>query len=297
MNTLIFDELNISTSTVIVTTNLNINLIWLFNEIKVEKLNLPSNIKKTNQFQNYVKNLNPPFGTITLKEYKDNLSGIKIKKKKKKKKYFRNSLSLVMYVGKLITIKIPTKGKIQLTGCVEHEHSELCIKYLWEYLQQYPMNSDTYFFVEKNYLFTTLNIVMTDIVFKIGFNINRQHLDNYMNTRTNFNSLLETSFGYTGVNIKQPFSLDKNSNQIRYLEYKNSEWNLNILTFNEYLTFLCDNDKNNELEKIRKNTFLVFHSGTAIMSGMIPYYMKDAFNNFIKIIIKARPEIEEKIDI
>ena len=43
---------------------------------------------------------------------------------------------------------------------------------------------------------------MTNIDFNVGFNINREELDIYINSSTLFNSLLETSFGYTGVNIK-----------------------------------------------------------------------------------------------
>ena len=45
---------------------------------------------------------------------------------------------------------------------------------------------------------------MTNIDFNVGFIINRENLDKHMNELENFNSLLETSFAYTGVNIKFP---------------------------------------------------------------------------------------------
>ena len=54
--------------------------------------------------------------------------------------------------------------------------------------------------------------------------------------------------------------------------------------------------KKKELNKKRWNTFLVFHSGNVIMSGLGKCYMKDHFDTFVKIIKSSRKEIEEKLE-
>jgi hypothetical protein len=136
---------------------------------------------------------------------------------------------------------------------------------------------------------------MTDIVFDIGFNINRQNLDRYMNRCTAFNSLLETSFGYTGVNIKIPFSLDPENTQITCLTWSDDQWIQSYITYTDYLHDIPVKEKEKQLVKKRRNTFLVFHSGRAIMSGMTPQYMKPIYNMFTDIMKGARKEIEETI--
>ena len=47
---------------------------------------------------------------------------------------------------------------------------------------------------------------MRNIDFGLNFYVDREKLDEYFNTCTDYHSLLETSFGYTGVNIKIPIS-------------------------------------------------------------------------------------------
>lgn len=287
------DDINISTTTVIVTTNLNIHLDWLYHILSVDELSDDVVFKTTKEFQNYIISKNPKEGTITMVQHKEKLKGFKIKKKKTR--FFRNALSLVMYVGKLITIKVPKKGKLQLTGCITDEHTESCIRYLWEILSKYPQGEETYQFTTDDYFKTNIRTVMTDIVFKLGFDINRQKLDRFMNQHTEFNSLLETSFGYTGVNIKIPFEMDMDQTLIKLLWCKEGKWEQSYITYTDYLNTLSSKDKEKELHKKRKNTFLVFHSGTAIMSGMTIQYMKDIYYEFFGLLKNSRDEIEEHI--
>jgi hypothetical protein len=291
-----FDDINISTMTIIMTTNLEMDLEWLYDILPVPHFDTKGVVIKTNKdFQNYMTQLNPPYGTITMVQYKEHLKGFKIRKKKQK--FFRNALSIVMYVGKLVTIKIPTKGKLQMTGCIGDDQSEMCIKYFWNILQQHTPSPNTYFLSgNSKCLETTVNIVMTNIIFKMGYHINRQNLDLYMNQCTDFNSLLETSFGYTGVNIKIPFKLIPEETKIKQMKCNEyGVWETSFISYNAYIQSLSDRDREKELSKKRRNTFLVFHSGTAIMSGMTTQYMKDVYDKFISIMREARNEIEETI--
>ncbi len=287
------EKINISTTTVIVTTNLEIQLDWLFHALPVTEYASEKGFKTTKDFQEHIIQKNPAFGTITMVQHKEKLKGFKIKKKKAK--FFRNALSLVMYVGKLVTVKIPKKGKLQMTGCITEEHTERCIQKLWEVISQTPPSVDTYTFTDVNYLHTTIRTVMTDIVFNLGFDINRQKLDRFMNNHTEFNSLLETSFGYTGVNIKVPFHIDMDKTKVKLLWCKDDGWEHKYITYNDYVYSLTTKDRQKEMNKNRKNTFLVFHSGTAIMSGMTIEYMKDIYSKFYSLLRDARLEIEETV--
>ncbi len=287
-----FDDIRVSTSTVIVPTNLEVNLEWLYTILDVFDSNVSNETIKTNvQFQSHIIRLCPEYGSITMVQYKTNLKGFKIVKKKKK--YFRNALSIVMYVGKLITIKVPKKGKLQLTGCTNNEHAIMCVQHLWERISKHDPHRELYK-LDGSILECTFRTVMTDIVFKLGFNINRQNLDRYMNRCTEFNSLLETSFGYTGVNIKIPFEMDFENTYIIHMSYDKG-WNRKSITFLDYLNTLPNKERHKEMIKERRNTFLVFHSGTAIMSGMTRQYMRKVYNEFVTILTNAKKEIEENI--
>ena len=65
---------------------------------------------------------------------------------------------------------------------------------------------------------------MTNIDFNIGYIINREELNRYINEHTEYNSLLETSFGYTGVNIKIPVRQDLSNIKFPCLINKGDSW-------------------------------------------------------------------------
>jgi TATA-box binding protein (TBP) (component of TFIID and TFIIIB) len=287
-----FEDINISTTTVIATTNMTIQLEWLYAILPVYEPQR-TNFRKNQDYQQYITSQNPQQGTITYVQFKSNNKGFR--PKKNNGKYFRNTLTVMMYVGKLITIKIPSKGKLQMTGCANEEHAISCVKHLWNYIKKHPSTEKSYIIQDKNFT-STFRTVMTDIVFDLGFNVNRQNLDRYMNTHTEFNSLLETSFGYTGVNIKIPFLLQPQNMKVSKITYNEDKWTNEKVSYLAYLNTLEEKERKREL-KPRKNTFLVFHSGKVIISGMTLQYMKKEFYTFVQIMNQARKDIEENIEI
>jgi len=289
------DELidKVSTTTIIISTNIEFNLDWLYSIIPLYEISYTNRYKSTKEFQDYITSIKPRLGIVTMIQHKERLKGFKVNKRQNK--YFRNALSLVMFVGKLVTIKIPKKGKLQLTGCTSEDQAKLCLTHVWEILKVHPQSPDTYT-VDGKYVHTTIRTVMTDIVFSMGFNINRQKLDVFMNRQTEYNSLLETSFGYTGVNIKIPYVIDFNTKDVCVFSIdSHDQWVETFISFNSYLLTLSLKEREKELGKARKNTFLVFHSGKAIMSGMNIKYMSRVYDQFVKLITNARPHIEENI--
>jgi hypothetical protein len=304
-----FDTLIPYTMTTVISTNLKINLNWLYEILTVLEVDSTQIVgkKQKERFKEYIMRTDPPLGSITMVQYKQFVKGWKFKKGTV---IFRNGMSLVMYVGKLVTVKIPECGCIQLTGCVTNEHSEIFIKQLRTILSAYPQSPETYVTVgninnslELDFskettpipLMASIQVVMTDIVFNIGFFINLQLLDQYMHYNTVFNSLFETSFGYTGVNIKLPFQLELDKPCVKHLVITDNQVDTHLITYNQHFSTLKQKDQKKMLTKERRNTFLVFHSGSVIMSGMTLDCMKPIFNQFIKQLYIARPQVEEHI--
>ena len=146
------------------------------------------------------------------------------------------------------------------------------------------------------YFTTTFITVMTNIDFNVGFIVNRENLDKYMNNMTRHNSLLETSFGYTGVNIKFPANGYAMNTMMPKLCCKD-EWEDTMVTYETYYKSLSEKDQQKIDDKDRYTTFLVFHSGNVIMSGLAKPHMESTFNEFINIIDECKSSIEEKLSV
>jgi TATA-box binding protein (TBP) (component of TFIID and TFIIIB) len=95
-------------------------------------------------------------------------------------------------------------------------------------------------------------------------------------------SILETSVGYTGVNIKFQLKDDISSLPIRTRVYADDDWDDDIVYIprNRLPTII------KKKEKDRYNTFLLFYSGKVILSGMCDTYQRDVYNQFMEIMTK-----------
>lgn len=207
---------------------------------------------------------------------------------KKKKQSFRNSLNIVVNLnGKKINFKTSKNGKFQLTGCRSEEQALKCIQY---FVTICLKECHDYITALDECAFFEFQTVMTNIDFDIGFPVNRQRLDEIMNQETIYKSLFETSFGYTGVNIKFPVNLEDimmchYSAQFKMIDGI-SGWTPTI-AHSKYSSFLK--------KKTKYNTFLVFHSGKVIMSGMTAESMKTDLNCFLDLVRSWKNRIEETI--
>lgn len=275
-------------------------------------------------------------GSIITLEYQKNNRGVDLKTKKNKDKkkgnYFRNSMTIVMIIdGKKINYKISANGKFQMTGCKHDEQAEQCIKWFWFFIKD---NKDIFHFsnseqqiktrkpycedekiigkyFKKSSIIKEIEVVkiipdtflkvifipaMRNIDFSLNFFVDREKLDEYFNTCTQYHSLLETSFGYTGVNIKIPVKKKIQDLMLKKIVYNDEKWSDHVLIpYMDYLCMLPDKDVIKKLKKIRYNTFLVFHSGKTIMSGMEETFMYDEYYEFLNIIKDCYDIIEERL--
>tara|TARA_A100001035_G_C27547398_1_gene392482 strand:- start:190 stop:678 length:489 start_codon:yes stop_codon:yes gene_type:complete len=156
-------------------------------------------------------------------------------------------------------------------------------------------NTDNLYTIKGSNIEIIFVTVMTNIDFNLQFLVNRENLDKFINQNTNYNSLLETSFGYTGVNIKLPFDDDIDLD-LKKIIYKDDKWDETTIKYDKYINSLPIKDQEKESNKKRYLTFLVFQSGNVIMSGMINKFMENYYYKFYDIINKCRDDIIEKLE-
>lgn len=221
--------------------------------------------------------------------------------RKKKGSYFRNSVTVVTIIeGKKINYKISRNGIFQMTGCRYDDHAKKAVKFFWSYIHD---QKDIYKIVDNKKEpsdTTPLKILvvpaMRNIDFPLNFFIDREKLDEYFNTHTPYHSLLETSFGYTGVNIKIPLKNKIEELNLDMIQYINGIWTDTVLVpFSDYLDMLSEKDRNKKIKKIRHNTFLCFHSGKIIFSGLEAGFMRGTYYEFLNIIRDCYDIIRERL--
>jgi len=268
------ESVPVSTKTIIATSNLQFDIIHVFEKLPLEG-------RAGNVF-------------IKLLYYQNQTRGDDSLLKKKNKKCFRNAVNVIMQVeeNKNVNFKLSKNGKFQLTGCKNENHAVQSVAF---FIQQLFRHCREHITVTQGAteVLVYFQTVMTNIDFSLGFCVDRQKLDHLLNQKTPFHSLLETSFGYTGVNIKFPlvrpwWKLDV---PVVHLSLEGDfSWTLDYKSMDSVGTFT-----NEQRAKKKYNTFLVFHSGNVIMSGMTKETMTDHFDCFRGMIRDWRGEIEEKL--
>jgi hypothetical protein len=313
----VFDRIGISTETIIGKTNCKINITELFHLLPITEYRvIPKKRGRRPKDEKKVEEQVLNDGEIITLKLGERLRGVDLKMKKKsgvinkekekgdnkeKEKgdnYFRNSVTIVMsYGGKLINFKISKNGKFQFTGCKNDLHSHYCLEAIVRYVMK---NEQDYRRVITLPSQTNLEViyltVMANINFSLGFCVNKENLDDYINKNTRYYSLLETTFGYTGVNIKIPLP---NLNNIpitkMIMDRGTGEWCKEGLTYEQYVATMDDKEKAKERGKIRYNTFLCFQSGNIILSSPHKECMRETYHEFLRIINGCKDIIEEKI--
>ena len=268
------ENVPVSTKTIIATSNLQFDIIHVFEKLPLEG-------RTGDVF-------------IKLLYYQNQTRGDDSLLKKKNKKCFRNAVNVIMQVeqNKNVNFKLSKNGKFQLTGCKNENHAVHAVSF---FIQQLFRHCREHITVTPGAteVLVYFQTVMTNIDFSLGFCVDRQKLDHLLNQKTPFHSLLETSFGYTGVNIKFPlvrpwWKLDV---PVVHLSLEGDfSWTLDYKSMDSVGTFT-----NEQRVKKKYNTFLVFHSGNVIMSGMTKETMTDHFDCFRGMIRDWRGEIEEKL--
>jgi TATA-box binding protein (TBP) (component of TFIID and TFIIIB) len=278
-----YDDIKVSTKTVIAISNVTIDIEGVYRSYPL--------LKETEA-------VSTPGIVVKTIYYGADRRGVALPEKRKKKKSFRNAINVICGVDpmstKTVNFKLSKNGKFQMTGCKSEEQASSVVAF---FISELLTHCREHITVNKNRSITVFfQTVMTNIDFSIGFKINRQKLDEFMNRYTEHHSLLETSCGYTGVNIKYQLNRkwwDVSVPVIMCEDIESSlpiEWKQNTAPLSQ-LTEITTEKK----QKKKYNTFLVFHSGNIIMSGMLRETMKDDFDVFVRMLMGWKEEIQERI--
>lgn len=288
-----FESFQVSTKTFIVYTNMVLKIDDIFYK-QVLPITPFVVVKKRRGRKKKILEEDPnkdlPDGSIIKVQYMRDHQGVLLKAKKSGG-YFRNSMTVDIIIdGKRLNFKATRNGKFQITGCKNDTQAERAVLYFWTYIAG---RVDVYELRDTRHLQVYYDPVMYNIDFSLGFQVNRENLDIFINTMTPYTSLLETTFGYTGVNIKLPVATPYRKLKIRCKEYLSPT---NIKTsYIGYDAFLEKISPGNEVET-KYNTFLVFQSGKVIMSGKAAVFMEDAYFEFLKIIARCTHIIREQLN-
>lgn len=297
MTFLNFDDIPPSTRTFIIVTNIAFEIEKLYKALPiVDYVMVPKRRGRKKKTNNVDMNKDIPNGSIISLEFKNEIRGVVVKKKKKKESgksdYFRNAVSIVMIVdGKRINSKVSRNGKFQMTGCKNEKQAEQFVSHLWNHIKHMK---DVYVLEGK---LTELYIpAMRNINFKVGFKIDREKLDKFINTKTRFISLLEAGVWVTGVNMKMPITKKIEDFKIKRIVHDSDNKEIvDYIPYGDYLATLPKRERQKKIDRERHTTFLAFQSGTIICSSMCEESARETYYEFVDIVKKHRDEFEEKI--
>lgn len=275
VNTIIqkYSDYRVSTKTFVITTNITVDIENFFNHLESST---GSNIKTGYIRRVYKGNKMKKDGT----EYE--LNG----------RPFRNSFTIDMFVNnKFINSKFSRNGTFQMTGARTNEHAEEFVKIIWSKLR------DTKFWSFTNgNTFTAMFIpYMSNINFNLGFRINRERLNSciihMVSYDKNYLSSFQPSTGHPGVNIKFPCAGDLMKIKMKTIRIDGDKATNGWGYYSEYLNRFPNKKRLEKLDK--KMTFLVFNTGSVIMSGGLSDEKSEiAYNYFMDFVKKYRKYFE-----
>ncbi len=239
--------------------------------------------------------LDLPPGTILKIKYKDPFKVVHCRGygKVDNEGCFRNSATIVLYLDKLIVIKFPPSGKIQIAGCRNEKHAYMAIHALWKHIlhiqKTYP---DIIRLPEGEHPKVIFTEAMNNISIDVGFNINKKEAHIFLYQATDF-MIIPNDTKYAGVTAKLDVG-DYSDLPLVQHRYVQGKWYASTVNWIEYLTMLKPKDRIKEESKDKYHSFLIFSSGKVIQTGPRYELMKDAFNYFINAVITNREVIEDK---
>lgn len=268
----LFNNLPVSTQTVMVYINCSFNLDNIYERLPVEEYD-GTPLKKVKGEHGKIYQLKGGPG--------------RIRGAPSKKGNFRNQVTAYIYVvDKMITIKVFPTGKLHMTGCKRLEHQQKAVELLLGLIRKEHMpDSPTYEMETPGPLVATLEVVMTNVDFHLDFEIDQIKLDSIcQEDDIDFYTIYETPVN-TSVNIK-----------LDYPEPKNKKYHQVVVdgpADNPVVTLTTTSEcLKARVGTTRTHTFLVF-SNKVIQSGR--YYdseMEPAYQKFTDFIKKNRESIE-----
>jgi len=297
-----FCDIEISTKTVIAITNLKIDLPKFFQYIPITD-HIPPQKRRGRKPR---VNVSLPShkisaGSVIFAQTRREFRGSYVKEKTKNSTtFFLHSVTIVLVLknNKFVNVKVSSNGKLQITGCKCEDHYVDTVIALYEMLRRIEtMTGEKVYRLDgedQTKVTAVYNTVMQNMDFNIGFHIYRHKLDRFIKQETPFHSVFEGSIAGTGVNIKIP-SDESVQNDLLKITYDGDTFATEkcSVPYSTYCDMLEDKEKRKETAKKRCHTFLVFSSGSIIMSSR-GADMGTVFNTLVETLIKDREKFEDR---
>ena len=318
-----FSQIDLSTKVANILTNCQVDIDRFFALVPITEYNPP--VKRRGRKSKDSQEIRPeilPFGSCVFVQKMEHTRGKPLKKKSEK--YFLHTVNAVFAIeeGKFVTIKIPSDGMLQLTGCSTDQHYRQSLEVVLKSFQDiermtgervYSIAPD---FTVQNFVSiaastatntatqpstrlhnvkAVFNTVMENRDFNLGFRVSRENLDNFLNEYTDWAAMFDSL--NTSVQIKIPNERYKEED-IPYVEYDVNENKLQIVKqqmvpYTDYIKFFEDKSKKKN-KKQKYFTFAVFWVGSVIMSARGPD-MERVYNEFVNLMVENREHIEDII--
>lgn len=296
-----FDAIPVSTQTIIGTTNLRLDVLALYNALELEQYAFAPRRRGRRPKDMTVCDKQPMAlhdGAIITVKYGPEMRGAQQSPSVSPQddtpssgesiKFFRNALTVVMFShGKLVNFKISRNGKLQFTGAKSVDYAITCVKHLWAQLLRLDSTAKAdgkpiiiAYTDAPDTIVCEFDTVMTNLDFRIGHEIDRAKLNDAVANVDGYHSFTETTFGYSGLNLKMPCE-NENTTPVP------------VLTITADGTCsLSEHSPNPAPGRARHTTFLVFKSGSVIVSGTNRDTIRPCFQKFAKFVRENRTRIE-----
>jgi len=295
-----FDEIGISTCTVIVFTNCKVDLDKLFKYTPITDYNPPKK-RRGRKKRNCLEKAPPrlPFGSVIniqheLKKrgYKSHIEDTSEEQKEvvetNNRSFFLHCVTLEIVAEdadeRPKNVKVYSNGKLQITGCKNSSQFINAVKAIFELFDTIAFyTNETVVDCPDPVYQAVFNTVMQNMDFYMGFEIFRDKLDRFINDQTQYRSIYEQSMN-TGCNIKIPVT--EQENKLMAMEYNRSTKQTRQFEVNrsDYQQHFSRKNKKNEAE----HTFLVFASGHVIFTSMPGPSMQNVFYMMINLLLNNK---------
>lgn len=207
-------------------------------------------------------------------------------------KFFGNALTLSIFVvDKKINCKLSKNGRIQMTGVKTRQQALEATRRVVAIIKSFPNAAEICPAIGQ-YKFYIIP-VMINVGFAIGFVIDKTRLAAFI-AHSEHSARVSTSFAYT-AGLKVITHLPAESFDYTVPLYDSATDTFENISFQKFLKLPGINPSPKIIRKVRKATFIVFNSGSVIMSGCNFEHVDREFAFFVNLIQQNRDAVEEKL--
>jgi TATA-box binding protein (TBP) (component of TFIID and TFIIIB) len=280
------------TTTYIAAVNWEIDHIALYQYLDIIKLKEDPLVGK----KRFNIRLNAPSGSVLQVKYKDAYKIVHVRgygiTDDASTGCFSNSTTIVMYIGKIIVMKVPSRGKIQITGCRTENQVYQAVHAIWKGIQKIKQKHPEVAKIPEGEVPRVIyHSVMNNINMNLGFNVNKRKVHEFLYQRTEFH-IIPNDKKYAGVTAKLEVEGLRELPLVKH-RFLNGKWYVSKGSWIDYLAMLNPKDRKKEDNKDHYQTFLIFHSGKVIQTGPRYALMENVFRYFITLMNSNRCKIED----